>query len=135
MTDLIMIHRPPHYQGTKYEVIEVIKGLGLTEDYAFGNAIKYLLRYHKKGNGAVDVMKAGWYINYLIENMGRRASHDPKFPEALHEVVATFEIPDKAISRAVYSVLLAAWLGSVPELQNAKICLNAWLEARGEPRI
>ena len=135
MTDRIQVNSPPHYRGTKYEVIEVIHGLGLTTDYAFGNAIKYLLRYHKKGAPTIDVMKAGWYINWLLDHFTCRPPGDPKFPESVHAIVQTFELPDELIRRAVYNVMLSAWVGMPAPLYEAKTAINAWLDFHNEPGI
>lgn len=64
----IMVSHPNHYQGGKFQVIDVIKeytnclqGI-LAVDYA--NAIKYVLRYHKK-NGIQDLNKALWYLDHM----------------------------------------------------------------------
>ena len=57
--------RPRHYcHHGGIEPFEIIQSNGL--DFAQGNIIKYVLRYHEKG-GIVDLMKARWYLERLIE--------------------------------------------------------------------
>lgn len=63
------VSHPNHYQGGDgLEVIEVIRSFtGLHyEGYLQGNAIKYILRYDKKG-GVEDIEKAIWYLTELKE--------------------------------------------------------------------
>lgn len=63
------VNHPKHYQGGKFEVIDIIDEF--TKDYngsdAFyvGNIIKYVLRSKKK-NGVEDLRKAQWYLNRFI---------------------------------------------------------------------
>lgn len=60
-----MVNHPPHYQG-KVECIDAIES-ALGPDgfaaYCRGNAIKYAFRAGKKGPMALDIAKAGWYLN------------------------------------------------------------------------
>ena len=127
-----LINSPPHYKGLKYEVIEVIHALGLTTDYAFGNALKYLLRYHKKGTPTVDVQKARWYIDWLIEHFKGRQGRQIELAEALQEVILSFGMPDEEIQQAAYNVALPAWFGDPKNLAVAKLCVDRWLEAHAE---
>ncbi|MEX2784463.1 DUF3310 domain-containing protein [Streptococcus sp. H49] len=68
-----IIHKPKHYQG-RYgsEAVEVIKNFGASpefeEGFYWGNAIKYMLRYHSK-NGVEDLKKARQNLNWLIEKL------------------------------------------------------------------
>ncbi|MCK2086955.1 DUF3310 domain-containing protein [Thauera aromatica] len=59
-----MVNHPPHYQG-KVECIEAIEaalgGEGFAA-YCRGNAIKYTFRAGRKGDAAVDLAKARWYL-------------------------------------------------------------------------
>ncbi len=54
------INHPPHYQGKKFEVIDVIEDFELS--FNLGNAIKYILRAGKKGCPIEDMKKAIWYL-------------------------------------------------------------------------
>lgn len=56
-----MVNHPQHYQGNKYEVIDIIEDFDL--NFCLGNAIKYILRAGKKGNKNEDILKAIWYLN------------------------------------------------------------------------
>lgn len=69
------VHSPDHYQGDGIEAIEVIEGFGCC--YHLGNALKYILRCHKKGAAIQDLRKAIWYLNReigLLEK-GVRCNH------------------------------------------------------------
>ncbi len=60
-----MVNHPDHYQGNKFEVIDVIEDYNL--GFSLGNAIKYILRSDKKGNRKQDLKKAIWYIQREID--------------------------------------------------------------------
>lgn len=66
-----VIKKPSHYQGKNgLEAVDVIKNFGASPDYEegfyWGNAIKYMLRFHKK-NGVEDLKKARQNLDWLIE--------------------------------------------------------------------
>ena len=64
--DFDPIEKPSHYnEGRKYETIEVIEDWNL--GYHLSNALKYLSRYNRKGDGIQDLKKAVWYINRKIK--------------------------------------------------------------------
>lgn len=68
-----VIKKPSHYQGKNgLEAVDVIKNFGASPDYEegfyWGNAIKYMLRFHKK-NGVEDLKKARKNLDWLIESM------------------------------------------------------------------
>lgn len=54
------VNHPPHYQGSKMEVIDIIEDFNL--DFCLGNAVKYILRAGKKGDRLEDLNKAIWYL-------------------------------------------------------------------------
>lgn len=58
---------PSHYQGSGLSPFEVIDAFNL--DFYEGNAIKYLLRWRRKG-GVNDLEKAKHYIDELIRRAG-----------------------------------------------------------------
>lgn len=60
------INHPKHYQGAKYEVIDIIEDFNL--NFCLGNAIKYILRAGKKGDRVEDLRKAIWYLTREINN-------------------------------------------------------------------
>ncbi len=66
-----VIKKPSHYQG-RYgmEAIDVVKNFAACpeqeEGFYWGNAIKYMLRWHKK-NGVEDLKKARQNLDWLIE--------------------------------------------------------------------
>ena len=62
--DREMINHPDHYQGNKFEVIDVIEDYDL--GFSLGNAIKYILRADNKDNRKQDLKKAIWYIQREI---------------------------------------------------------------------
>lgn len=60
------IEHPSHYnEGRKYETIDVIEDWNL--GYHLSNALKYLSRYNRKGDGIQDLKKAVWYIQRKIK--------------------------------------------------------------------
>ena len=60
-----MVNHPDHYQGNRFEVIDIIEDYEL--GFHLGNAIKYILRADKKGNTKQDLKKALWYIQREID--------------------------------------------------------------------
>lgn len=80
-----MVSHPDHYNSGKYEVIDIIeeftKDLSGIEAVDTGNAIKYVLRWHKK-NGKQDIKKAIWYLTHLLEHL-----EEEENPSKPHSVV------------------------------------------------
>lgn len=69
MTD--PVKKPSHYQGRfGLEAVDVIKNFAASPEYEegfyWGNAIKYMLRWHGK-NGLEDLKKARQNLDWLIE--------------------------------------------------------------------
>jgi hypothetical protein len=60
------INHPQHYQGKKFEAIDVIEDFGL--DFNLGNAVKYILRAGKKDFYVQDLKKAIWYLERECAN-------------------------------------------------------------------
>ena len=62
------VYSPAHYAGEGMQVIDAIKAFFGEREYVgflWGNVVKYVLRYRKKG-GVEDLEKARWYLNKLI---------------------------------------------------------------------
>lgn len=61
------VNHPSHYQGERFEVIEVIEEWKL--GFHLGNAVKYIARAGKKDQDKYveDLEKAIWYIRRKIE--------------------------------------------------------------------
>ena len=62
------VYSPAHYAGDGMQVIDAIKAFFGEREYVgflWGNVVKYVLRYRKKG-GVEDLEKARWYLNRLI---------------------------------------------------------------------
>lgn len=60
------VNHPSHYKGADgMEAIDVIECFGL--GFCLGNAVKYILRCGRKGDGVEDLKKAVWYIEREIE--------------------------------------------------------------------
>ena len=62
-----VVNHPPHYQGKKFESIDIIEDFEL--GFHLGNAIKYILRASKKGNKIQDLKKAIWYLERECVNV------------------------------------------------------------------
>ena len=58
------VNHPPHYTAGGIESIDVIEAFDL--GFCLGNAIKYVLRAGRKGDGVEDLRKARWYIDREI---------------------------------------------------------------------
>lgn len=86
-TDDKMVSHPDHYQSGKYEVIDIIeeftKDLSGIEAVDTANAIKYVLRWHKK-NGKQDVKKAIWYLTHLAEHLEEKENPSKPHSIAIH---------------------------------------------------
>jgi hypothetical protein len=65
-----MVNHPDHYQGGKYEVIDIIEDFGL--NFSLGNAIKYILRAGHKDPQLKkeDLRKAVWYLERELKKEG-----------------------------------------------------------------
>lgn len=59
------VNHPDHYQGNKYEAIDIIEDYNL--NFHLGNVIKYVLRADKKNDRVEDLKKAAWYLNRELE--------------------------------------------------------------------
>lgn len=60
-----MVNHPTHYQGNKFEVIDIIEDFNL--DFHLGNVVKYVLRCGKKDDDIQELKKAKWYLDKKIE--------------------------------------------------------------------
>ena len=70
------INKPSHYQGSRgMESVEIIDNfiwdLAGKAAWAWGNCIKYLVRFQKK-NGLEDLKKARKNLDWLIEEMEKK---------------------------------------------------------------
>lgn len=61
------VDHPSHYQGKKFEVIDIIEDFEL--GFNLGNAIKYILRSGKKNLSIEDLKKSVWYLQREISNL------------------------------------------------------------------
>lgn len=64
------INTPSHYNNGEIECIVAIKAAMTPAEfrgYLKGNTMKYLWRMGLKGKPLVDVQKAQWYLNRLVE--------------------------------------------------------------------
>ena len=64
-TEKEMVSHPSHYQGKRFEVIDIIDDYSL--NFNLGNSLKYLLRAGHKDDYVQDLKKAIWYLNREIE--------------------------------------------------------------------
>lgn len=68
------VNSPAHYTSGGIECIDCIKA-ALGENFMgflIGNVIKYTYRYKHK-NGAEDLKKARWYLDYAIKELTKNA--------------------------------------------------------------
>ena len=74
------VNHPDHYQGQKYECIEVMRdvfGEDAVKNFCQLNAFKYLWRSDKK-NGKEDIQKAIWYLDKLIKENDMKPDGEEK---------------------------------------------------------
>ena len=98
-TDDKMVSHPDHYNSGKFEVIDIIeeftKDLSGIEAVDTGNAIKYVLRWHKK-NGVQDVKKAIWYLTHLAEHLEEKGNPSTPHSVIIHKLSnGNYAIEDK----------------------------------------
>lgn len=71
-----MVHHPHHYNaagprdedGTAaFEAIKVIESWGFNAGFCLGSAVKYILRAPHKGSARLDLEKALWYLQRLLD--------------------------------------------------------------------
>ena len=88
-TDDKMVSHPDHYNSGKFEVIDIIeeftKDLSGIEAVDTGNAIKYVLRWHKK-NGKQDIKKAIWYLTHLLEHLEEKENPSKPHSVVIHKL-------------------------------------------------
>ena len=64
------VNSPSHYNMLNIEAINLIE-MSMTEDdflgYLKGNALKYITRHRRKGDGAKDIHKAIHYLEMILE--------------------------------------------------------------------
>lgn len=84
-----MVSHPDHYNSGKFEVIDIIeeftKDLSGIEAVDTGNAIKYVLRWHKK-NGVQDIKKAIWYLTHLAEHLEEKENPSKPHSVIIHKL-------------------------------------------------
>lgn len=68
------VNQPDHYTQGGVEAIDAITAATVNktgiEAVCVANVIKYLWRYEMK-NGVEDVKKAQWYLNRLVDELGK----------------------------------------------------------------
>ena len=75
-----IINHPSHYNsnlahcecGRKIECIDITRNF----DFVLGNALKYIWRSEHK-NGAEDIQKAIWYLNYHLKKLPPKPVDNP----------------------------------------------------------
>jgi hypothetical protein len=69
------VNHPQHYTSGGVECIDAIEAAVVNkkgiEAACVANVIKYLWRYEQK-NGIEDIKKAQWYINKLVDEVGKQ---------------------------------------------------------------
>jgi hypothetical protein len=64
-----VINHPAHYKVGGIETIDFIEAKKLS--YNLGNVVKYITRADHKGNRKEDLLKAQWYLNRELKNLGK----------------------------------------------------------------
>lgn len=82
------VGRPAHYcAGRRYEPIDVIEDWGL--GFNLGNAVKYISRAGRKGDGAKDLRKAVWYLQREVRRI-ETCDETPPWEKGLKEDLKDF---------------------------------------------
>ena len=72
------VNHPPHYTTGGIETLDVIRAKMSSDrfqGYLMGNVLKYLLRCEYKEKRLEDIKKAQFYLNALVEEMDKNATH------------------------------------------------------------
>jgi hypothetical protein len=72
------VNHPPHYTTGGIETLDVIRAKMSSDrfqGYLMGNVLKYLLRCEYKEKRIEDIKKAQFYLNALVEEMDKNATH------------------------------------------------------------
>jgi len=64
-----VVNHPAHYKVGGIETIDFIEAKKLS--YNLGNVVKYITRADHKGNRKEDLLKAQWYLNRELSNLGK----------------------------------------------------------------
>ena len=64
-----LVNHPAHYKVGGIETIDFIEAKKLS--YNLGNVVKYITRAEHKGNTKEDLLKAQWYLNRELKNLGK----------------------------------------------------------------
>ena len=65
-----MINRPAHYTQGKVECLDALQSMmseASYKDFLRAQVIKYVWRCEDKGNSEIDLKKAGFYLNRLLQ--------------------------------------------------------------------
>ncbi len=67
-----------HYTAHAITPLEYVRGMGRNEHRGACvlNVIKYVTRFHLKGTPMMDLKKARWYVDQLIEAQEKCDAHD-----------------------------------------------------------
>jgi hypothetical protein len=66
------VNHPDHYNTTGIETIKIIKNsMNAVEfqGYLKGNILKYVARHMHKGMPLKDILKAQWYMSWLVQEL------------------------------------------------------------------
>lgn len=91
-----------HYDDLGIQPVEIIDANGL--DFYEGNALKYLLRYRRKGSPLQDLMKLRSYVDKLIEREDQRITDElsksvnPSEPSAISAFKKNYKSVVKGLS-------------------------------------
>tara|TARA_R110000824_G_scaffold85162_6_gene211922 strand:+ start:4032 stop:4307 length:276 start_codon:yes stop_codon:yes gene_type:complete len=69
------VNSPDHYNQTGAETITTIQNSMSAlefQGYLKGNVLKYVSRHMHKGMPLKDILKAQWYLNYLVSLLSER---------------------------------------------------------------
>lgn len=87
------VNHPKHYNMGKIEIIDALEDWGLDKLAHEFNVVKYVARAEHKGDRDGDLLKAHWYLERRLKQLGLRPERDEPWPLGPDEV----ELPDGSI--------------------------------------
>ena len=63
------VNHPKHYTFGKYEVIDVLEGMGMHKNAHLWQVCKYVFRHEHKGNPLEDLKKARFFLEREISRL------------------------------------------------------------------
>lgn len=126
------VNHPAHYGGESnpYEVIKVIETLHLGWGFCLGNALKYIARAPHKSSTRVDLEKARWYTNRIVEKEHVAPSNVEVAYDINERIREAWGVIDSPFDDIVHCLID----GTPENLKKALLLLDTHLETMKAPQ-